>query len=336
MSYVDRIKWRLGYSRKQTAKLFWTVAGKFSRPGPPPVIKGLEADSTTIVDSFWGEHTVHTETFKTAYQSEKYLQWRSGLYPLFAEFMNLYGVHDDEVVLDYGCGPGNDVVGFAIYTRAKKIIGIDISEKALLMARERLALHHVAPERVELIHSADTIQKIMLDDESVDYIHCAGVLHHTSNPPALLAEFKRILKPGAQACVMVYNRDSVWLHLHAAYENLILQNKFPGMTADEAFHKTVDLEADGTSNCPIARCYTAQQFISLCEEAGFRAEYLGGYLSDVELNALKIHREAALQDERLPEEHRRFLSSLDFDEQGLPMHEGKHAGIGGVYRLYKK
>ena len=340
MSYVERVKWRLSHeldqTRKQTAELFWSVTGKLNKPGPKPAIKRFHADGTTDVDSFWGEHTVDTTEFKSALQSKKHLVWRASLYPLFTEFMNLYGNHDGQVVLDYGCGPGNDLVGYSIYTNARKIIGIDISHKALQMAQYRLALHNVAPERIELIHSADTATTIPLEDESVDYLQCLGVLHHSSHPEALLREFHRILKPGAEARVMVYNRDSVWVHLYAAYEKLVLQGLFPGKTVYEVFHRTVDVDDDGTGNCPVARCHNWEEFSRVCEENGFRAEYLGGYHSDVELNSLAKYLQPALQDRRLPEEHREFLSSLTMDQNGFPIHEGKHAGLGGVYRLFKK
>jgi len=339
MSYVDRVKWRLGYeigqTRKQTADLFWSVTGKLNKRGPKPPIKRLHADGTTDVDSFWGEHTVDTTDFKSALQSKKHLVWRASLYPLFTEFMNLYGNHDGQVVLDYGCGPGNDLVGYSIYTNAKKIIGIDISQKALQMAQHRLSLHDVAPERIELIHSADTATTIPLADESVDYLQCLGVLHHSSNPEALLGEFHRVLRPGAEARVMVYNRDSVWVHLYAAYEKLILQGLFPGQTVHEVFHRTVDVDDDGTGNCPVARCHNWAEFLQTCAANGFRGEYLGGYHSDIELSSLAKHLQPALKDERLASEHRAFLRELTFDAQGFPLFEGKHAGLGGVYRLFK-
>jgi ubiquinone/menaquinone biosynthesis C-methylase UbiE len=340
MSYVERIKWRLGYTlgntKKQTTELFWSVTGKFNRPGPAPVIKKLDVDDKTIVDSFWGEHTVDTTLFKSALQSKKHLEWRASLYPLFTEFMNLYGNHDGEVLLDYGCGPGNDLVGYSMYTNARKIIGIDISAKALRMAQHRLSLHNVDPERIELINSADTATTIPLEDKSIDYLQCLGVLHHTSHPEALLKEFYRIMKPGAEARVMVYNRDSVWVHLYAAYERLVVENAFPGKNVYEIFHRTVDVEDDGTGNCPIARCHNWEEFSRVCEETGFHTSYLGGYHSDVELNSIKKYLPQALKDERLAEEHRRFLASLVMDERGFPMYEGKHAGLGGVYRLFKK
>jgi SAM-dependent methyltransferase len=258
------------------------------------------------------------------------------LYPLFSDFVNLYGNHDGEVIMDYGCGPGNDLVGYSIYTHAQKIIGIDISEKALRLAQHRLSLHRVDPRRIRLIRSSDTTDAIPLDNDSVDFLQCLGVLHHTSHPEELLGELHRVLKPGGEGRIMVYNRDSVWLNLYAAYEKLIIQNAYPGKNAYDIFHLTVDVEADGTGKCPIARCHNWKEFSGICESIGFQTEYIGGYLSDVELNSMKKYLSTAMIDERLEQTHRGFLQALQMDRDGLPMYQGKHAGIGGVYKLIKK
>ena len=313
---------------------FWSLVATFQRKGEPPPIRHYQcAEDQTQVDSFWNVHTVigrQLAIVKTAYQDKKYLQWRFSIYPLFKEFMELWGKHDDHVILDYGCGPGNDLVGFLVYTNAKKVIGIDISEKALRFASKRLALHGVDPQRVELICVSDSAETLPIEDNAVDYVYCEGVLHHTTNPEAILREFHRVLQPGSQACIMAYNCDSIWLHLYVAYDQMVLQNKFTEMSVYEAFGKTTDTEA-----CPIARCYKAHEFISTCKDAGFRAEYVGGYLSELELKLLKKYKQSALHDKRLGEEHKDFLRNLTFDEKDYPKYEGKHAGIGGVYRLYK-
>jgi SAM-dependent methyltransferase len=340
MSVVKRATWRAGYevqrARTVLENLFWSFTGIFARPGTPPAIRNFNGNEATLVDDFWGDHVVESTLFKSAWQSRRQLVWRASLYPLFTEFVNLYGRHEDEVVLDYGCGPGNDLVGYSIYSKARKIIGIDISEKALRLAQHRLSLHRVDPGRLELIRSSDDSEEIPLQDESVDFLQCLGVLHHTSHPQALLEEFHRILKPGGEARVMVYNRDSVWVHLFAAYEKLIIQNAFPGKDAYAIFHLTVDVEADGTGKCPIATCHNWKEFSQVCESNGFQAKYMGGYLSDVELRCMKKYLQPALKDERLGREHRNFLSALKLDTSGLPMYEGKHAGIGGVFKLVKK
>ena len=76
-------------------------------------------------------------------------------------------------------------------------------------------------------------------------------------------------------------------------------------------------------------------FASICNEAGFEADYLGGYLSLHELQQLEPHLDAAIADERLDAEHRDFLRELEMDDAGPPTWRGVHAGVGGSYSLLK-
>jgi ubiquinone/menaquinone biosynthesis C-methylase UbiE len=283
---------------------------------------------TTAVDQYWTGHTVHARRFRTRRQSERNLEWRFEQYPLFREFTGLWGDHDGEVILDYGCGPGNDLVGFAIHTGARKLIGFDVSQTALDVAARRVGLHGVDDERAELLRGADDDPTIPLEDESVDHVNCLGVLHHTSHPGAILGELARVLRSGGTATIMVYNRDSVWFHLYVAFERMILEEAFAGADVHEAFRRSTD-----GAECPISRSYPPAEFAALCEDAGFTAHFAGGYLSKHELKVLDRSWTNALADPRLAAEHRDFLRSLTFDFSGRPMFRGRHAGIGGTFRL---
>lgn len=306
-----------------------TRARSRSQHGEAPRIREAEhAASATPVDSFWGEATVPVLTMWTERGSRRQLEQRFHQYPLFREFSGLWGDHSGQTILDFGCGPGNDLVGFALYSTAERIIGLDVSEKALRLAAERLALHNIGPERVELIHAHDAEGRIPLDDESTDFAQSQGVIHHMSNPEVALAELHRVLRPGSEARIMVYNRDSVWRHLYVAHDLVLHDPDFAGLEIDEAFKRSTD-----GLDCPISRNYSGADFVAMCERAGFEAEYLGGYLSSVETTALELSRENAVAEPRLAAEHRDFLRSLEFDPEGRPMRDGKHAGIGGSYRL---
>jgi SAM-dependent methyltransferase len=284
----------------------------------------------TQVDRYWSRHTVNSKPFKSARKSAGYLEWRFAEYPLYREFMDLWGEHDGQTILDFGCGPGNDVTGFLLYTGAAKVIGVDVSPKALDLAQRRLDLHGIDRTRFELILSSDANPEVPLPSESVDYFQSSGVLHHTSDPEALLRELRRVLRPGGDARVMVYNYDSVWLHLYTAFVRMVLQGSFAGLSVREAFGRNTDGE-----DCPIARCYTPGEFGALCEGAGFSAEFVGGYPARYELDLLTQHREAAIASPELADEHRDFLRELESDEHGYPLYRGKHAGVGGVYHLLR-
>jgi|GEM_PF-357645 len=305
---------------------------KTAAVGDKPIIRNLSKKyPSSAVDSYWNDFTVYAKFFETPGESEANLKWRSELYPFFMDFMELYGHHDNEIILDYGCGPGNDVTGFALYTDAKQIIGMDISEKALRYAQHRLALHDIPPSRIKLIKISDSETRIPLDDHSIDHLVCGGVIHHTSEPGAVLKELVRVLKPGAKANVMVYNLDSIYYHIEVAYIIRLVNRTYPGLSMEEVFTRSTD-----GKNCPISRCFAAPQFIEHCISSGFsHAQFMGGYFYRHELEWLKQYRQQALDDPRLEEEHKQFLREIEYDADGNPLYKGKLAGIGGVYRLRK-
>jgi SAM-dependent methyltransferase len=317
---VPRVKQRAG-------RAYMDLRAKRTPPETVPRIREASGE-TAPVDRYWTGHLVNDAPFLTAGQSERYLQWRFREYPMFRELSGLYGSHDGEAVLDYGCGPGNDLAGFAIHTGARRIVGADVSPSALRLAQHRLTLHGVGPDRAELVRLTDDEVALPFADGEFDFLSSQGVLHHTSDPLAILRELHRVLRPGGTGSIMVYNRDSVWMHLHVAWELLIRDGRWPRATAAEVFHKSTDGE-----DCPIANCYRGPEFVALLEQAGFEARYLGGYLSQWELRAMAESWGFAIADERLPEEHRDFLRALRYDYSHRPMLGDLHAGIGGTYRI---
>ncbi|MEN8237420.1 MAG: methyltransferase domain-containing protein, partial [Pseudomonadota bacterium] len=169
-------------------------------------------------------------------------------------------------------------------------------------------------------------------------IHSSGVLHHTENPMKILKEFRRIIKPDGTIQIMVYNYESIWVHLYVAYELMLndgsLKNralrrlgikKYPKNLAD-AFRSSTD----GT-HCPISRFYKPSEFLLLLKQTQFSGQYKGASVSLwMEMNRLS-KRFAAIADRRLPKESREFLYRLNFDKRGVPLYDGFSAGIGGCY-----
>lgn len=313
---------------------YWSAVASVQGKGKIPAIMDFVSSGRTVVSDFWSDHTVITaelKRIKTAYQSEQNLRKRSAMYPKFQELMEAWGNHDNQIILDYGCGPGNDMVGFLTHTNAKGVIGMDVSKKALTFAANRMALHRVALDRVSLVLISDQqSQALPLPDSSVDYVHCEGVLQHTTDPESILKEFHRVMKPGTTARIMVYNRSSIWYHLYVAYYCCILKRKYAGMTTDQAFALTTD-----TEQCPLARCYSPEEFGGMCEKAGFQCEYLGGYFSLLELDMFRMYIKQAISDNRLGEDHRLFLDALCVADEKYPLFDGKYAGVGGVFKLSK-
>jgi SAM-dependent methyltransferase len=293
--------------------------------GPP--IRSQWRNGGTSVEAYWNVHTVNSTPFRNARESARYLERRARQYPLFRELMDVPGTHHRDVVLDYGCGPGDDLVEFVLGSGASRVIGGDVSRKALHLSATRLALHVEAAGRVELVHVPEDEVAVPLDDASFDYVHSGGVIHHASQPDTVLRELRRLLKPGGRGRIMVYNRESVWFQLFVPYILQLRAGTHAELSVEDAFRLTTDGE-----QCPISRAYAPAAFVAMCRDAGFDATFLGGYFHRFELRWMRSLRRA-LADERLAAEHRDFLTALQRDERGHPRYRGKQAGIGGCYAV---
>jgi SAM-dependent methyltransferase len=293
--------------------------------GPP--ILARDGTIATDVEAYWNEHTVNSTPFRNARESARYLERRSRQYPRFRELMDIAGAHAGERVLDYGCGPGDDLVEFALGSGAARLTGVDVSRTALQLAAARLSLHEEAAGRVELMHVPEGDVVVPLEDAAVDYVQSAGVIHHTTDPERVLRELRRLVRPGGRGRIMVYNRASVWFQLFVPYILQIRAGKHAGLSVEAAFEKTTDGE-----DCPISRAYAPDDFVAICRAADFEATFLGGYFHRFELRWMRSARRA-LADERLGAEHRAFLAALDRDGRGLPRYRGHTAGIGGCYTV---
>jgi SAM-dependent methyltransferase len=100
------------------------------------------------------------------------------------------------VIADLGCGDGYLTVEASRF--AHKVIAVDRSEAVLTRAREmavRRRLTNVEWKRGEL-------EKLPLEDASVDVALLSQALHHASVPAKALAEAARIVKPGGRVLLL--------------------------------------------------------------------------------------------------------------------------------------
>ena len=116
-----------------------------------------------------------------------------------------------------------------------EIVGIDISERAIEAANEKLGSGDV---RFLVMDGA----KLDFEDESFDTVCIAASLHHMENPDEVLGEMKRVLKRGGRFIVLEMHRDieteaertSSLMHGWAAEIDTALGRVHkPTLTADE-------------------------------------------------------------------------------------------------------
>jgi ubiquinone/menaquinone biosynthesis C-methylase UbiE len=105
-------------------------------------------------------------------------------------------------VLEVGCGIATDGLNFA--RAGARYTGVDQSPHALDLARRRFALEHVRGD----FATAQAFDLPFAED-SFDLVFSHGVIHHFANAEDAVSEFRRVLRPGGTALVMVYHRNSL-------------------------------------------------------------------------------------------------------------------------------
>ncbi len=282
----------------------------------------LRYSTYTQSEKYWTDHNVTAHhRFKNAKDSLDYLAWRNRQYYGYAELMPTTGANG-LTVLDFGCGPGHDLVGFGAYSNPSRLIAVDVSTTSLAEANSRLKLHDIPID----FHQVDVQKKSLpIPEGSVDLIHSSGVLHHMLDPGKALSEFRRVLKPGGVARIMVYNRQSIWYHLYVPYVLQIEQNRFSKLPRDVAFQKSTD-----GPGCPVSRAYQKEAFQEEVESYGFTLTSYGAAVSAMEMLYLE-KRHTALMDRKLSPESQEFLADLTFNDRGWPINQGYVAGIDGCY-----
>ena len=115
-----------------------------------------------------------------------------------------FGGYGGRELLEVGCGIGTDLVRFA--RGGANVTGVDLSETALTLTKQNADLAGVTM-RLELANGED----LPFDDASFDVVYGHGVLQYTANASHMMAECRRVIRPGGTAIFMVYNRIS-WLN----------------------------------------------------------------------------------------------------------------------------
>jgi ubiquinone/menaquinone biosynthesis C-methylase UbiE len=169
-----------------------------SPPAPAAV------DQKRRVRSFWEEEpcgVVHAEAPEgTREFYDQIEQRRSELEPFIQRFADFEGARGKSL-LEIGVGAGTDFVRFA---RAGAIAtGVDLTEHAVALVRERLALEGLAAD----LRVADA-EALPFDDGTFDRVYSWGVLHHTPDTERSVREAIRVLRPRGELCVMLYARHS--------------------------------------------------------------------------------------------------------------------------------
>jgi len=160
------------------------------------------------ITAYWDEH-IHDLAISTHpvgssdffQQLDKYRYDKLSYLPYLVDFSS----HRGKTMLEVGCGAGIDLVRFA--RAGVKVTGIDLSTTAIELASKNIRQNGLVAD-LQVMNG----ESMQFPDNSFDVVYAHGVLQYTADPNMMIAEIYRVLKPGGEFIVMVYNRIS-WLNL---------------------------------------------------------------------------------------------------------------------------
>jgi ubiquinone/menaquinone biosynthesis C-methylase UbiE len=143
------------------------------------------------------------------------------------------------------------------------VCGIDLTPHHAELARQHLAAMGLQATIVD-----GDAESMPFADMSFDRVSSNGVLHHTPDMPAALREIRRVLVPGGEARIIVYNRRS----FHYWLSQVLLQGVLRRQLLEEGSMEGVlsaNTEVSSIGARPLVRVYSAPQLQRMLTTAGF-------------------------------------------------------------------
>jgi ubiquinone/menaquinone biosynthesis C-methylase UbiE len=169
-------------------------------------LSSQEISVIELIKEYWSENLHDLEIAKSPIGTREFFKelenyrFEKNAYLLRVVDFNGY---EGKRLLEVGCGFGIDLVRFA--KGGAIVTGIDLVEKAILLAKRNFELHEISGE----LRVMDG-EQLRFEDDSFDVVYAHGVLAYTENAQRMIREIHRVLKPGGEAILMMYHRNS-WL-----------------------------------------------------------------------------------------------------------------------------
>src|SRR5258708_7817925 len=111
-------------------------------------------------------------------------------------------------VLDCGCGPGTIPIGFAELVAPGQVVGTEIEDSHVVLARQNAVERNVSNARFE----AADIYALPFETASFDAVFISAVLCNLREPVRGLREAHRVLKPGGVIGVKEFDHGGDLFH----------------------------------------------------------------------------------------------------------------------------
>ncbi len=157
----------------------------------------------------------------------------------FVSVAREWGVTDGEV-LDVGTGTGSLAIGFAKGVPGVHVVGLDLSDVILELARDNAQKSEVS---LRVSFEEGDAEDIPFEDDRFDFVISSDTLHLVNNPTKMFSEIHRVLEPQGRFLISDIRRS--WLgvfsvHVRASYsakeaEDLLSQSKLQNWKVKDYF-----------------------------------------------------------------------------------------------------
>ena len=169
----------------------------------------------TIVNPAAHNALIHNERIVDQFTRQAAtFEQRHGHTDALEKMLRLAGVTAEDTVLDLGCGPG--IVSCAFAEAARHVTGLDLAPAMLERAKARQAQRSLT----NMSWTCGDVARLPFADDSFSMVVTRYTFHHFLSPAAVLAEMKRVCRPGGRVVVADVTPEAEKLQAYDRFETL--------------------------------------------------------------------------------------------------------------------
>lgn len=185
---------------------------------------------------------------------------RYGTHPWIKKAIDTFDIKDKDV-LEIGFGMGTDHMNLA--RRGGCMNGIDLTPRNLEVTASRFELYGLKSKLI-----TGDAENLPYPDNSMDFVYSFGVIHHSPDTERIVAEIRRVLKPGGRCWVTVYHKRSIFFWWSTFLVNFLLL----GGWRKRSLKQQISLiEYPNTNENMVIRLYNKSDFLKLFGNFSFCA-----------------------------------------------------------------
>jgi SAM-dependent methyltransferase len=183
-------------------------------------MKQPPADLSAAIGAYWNNHIhdleIATHPAGTAAFFQELNAYRFDKLRYLPQLVD-FNAYAGQQLLEVGCGVGLDLARFA--HGGALVTGVDLSATAGALAQQNFTQQGL-PADLRVMDG----ESLDFAANSFDIVYAHGVLQYTADAGQMVRELHRVLRPGGQAILMVYNRYS-WLNALSKLMNVGLEHE---------------------------------------------------------------------------------------------------------------